>query len=381
MEGAEEILRLEIGEEYRLQQETDERCILVVDDEAVIRDLCTRILKGYRIFQAADGDEALAVLARHPVDVILTDVMMPQMGGLELLHSVKEKAPNQAVVIMTGYADKETILRALKADADDFISKPINLLELKTTIDRVIEKKILKEELLHLKRSDRLKSDFLGLISHKLKTPVTAISLFIQNLARGIGDPDDPAFQSTLSLILEESDYLEYLIQDLLYYSEIILQDGPPQLSTINLRNLAESVLASVRDAAAARGVAVTSSLQGEYPLMELDRQRIDFALKSVLDNAVKFTPDGGVVALSGEVSDDSVRLVIRDTGKGILPAELPKIFEKFYQIDPGHTGQVRGFGLGLFYAREFIQSHGGRIHLESAPGQGTTVTLVLPRQ
>jgi len=182
-------LQLEIGKELRPRQETHERCILIVDDETVIRDICTRILKGYRILQAADGDEALTILARQPVDVILTDVMMPRMGGLELLHTVKEKEPNQAVVIMTGYADKETILRALKADADDFISKPINLLELRTTIDRVLEKKKLKEELLHLKRSDRLKSDFLGLISHKLKTPVTAISLFIQNLAAASGIP------------------------------------------------------------------------------------------------------------------------------------------------------------------------------------------------
>lgn len=375
------MVRLEIGEELRLQQGTDERCILVVDDETIIRDLCARILKGYRVFQAANGDEALTVLARQSVDVILTDVMMPQMGGLELLHTVKEKEPNQAVVIMTGYADKETILRALKANADDFISKPINLLELKTTIDRVLEKKLLKEELLQLKRSDRLKSDFLGLVSHKLKTPITAISLFIQNLAHGIGDPDDPAFQSTLSLILQESDYLEYLIQDLLYYSEVILQEGPPRLSLVNLRDLVESVVASVQEAAAGQGITLISSLDGEYPSMELDRRRIDFALRSVLDNAVKFTPVGGRVCLSGEVSADYVRLIVRDTGKGIPPADLPKIFEKFYQVDPERTGQVRGFGLGLFYTRDFIQSHGGRIHLESEPGQGTTVTLVLPRQ
>jgi CheY-like chemotaxis protein len=154
--------------------------------------------------------------------------MMPQMNGLDLLKTVKEKEPNQVVVVMTGYADKEIVLRALKADADDFISKPINLLQLKTTIDKVLEKRALKEELVHLKRMDRLKSDFLGLISHKLKTPTTAISLFIQNLGQGIGDPADPAFQKTLSLIIEESQYLNYLIQDLLYYSEIILQEGLP---------------------------------------------------------------------------------------------------------------------------------------------------------
>lgn len=374
-------MRLEIGGEPALHQETEGRCILVVDDEAVIRDLCSRVLKGYRILQAATGDEALNILGQHQVDVVLSDVMMPQMSGLDLLKTIKEKEPNQAVVVMTGYADRETILRALKADADDFISKPINLLELKTTIDKVLEKKALKEELVHLKRSDRLKSDFLGLVSHKLKTPITAISLFIQNLARGIGDPSDPSFRKTLALIMEESSYLEYLIQDLLYYSEIILQEGPPRLSTVNLRDLALTSLNEMRDAAAERGVALTSSLQGDYPDSELDRQRIDFALRALIDNAIKFTPKGGSVSLTGEVTEDSVRLAIRDTGKGIPQAELPKIFEKFHQVDPVHTGQVRGFGLGLFYARQFVQSHGGRLHLESEPGRGTTVTVVLPRQ
>jgi hypothetical protein len=378
---AEETLRLVIEEKQKMRREADEPCILVVDDEAVIRDLCSRVLKGYRILQASDGQEALEVLAQQPADVILTDVMMPNMGGLELLNRVKEEKPNQAVVIMTGYADKETILRALKADADDFITKPINLLELKTTIDKVLEKKILKEELVHLKRSDRLKSDFLGLISHKLKTPTTAISLFIQNLEQGIGDPNDPAFQKTLSLIIDESHYLSYLIQDLLYYSEIILQEGPPRLAPVNPGELAAGVVNELKKDFVNKGLQLEGSLSASFPPMNLDRQRIAFALRAVLENAIKFTPPGGTVSLCAEVLEESVRLMVRDTGPGIAKEELPKVFEKFYQIDPAHTGQVRGFGLGLFYAREFIQSHGGRISMESEAGRGTTVTLTLPRR
>ena len=95
---------------------------------------------------------------------------------------------------MTGYADKDIILRALKADADDFIHKPINLLQLKTTIDKALEKKRLRRELVQLKQLDRIKSDFLGLISHKLRTPTTAISLFIQNLASGAVDIEEAGF-------------------------------------------------------------------------------------------------------------------------------------------------------------------------------------------
>jgi len=362
-----------------LQQESG-RSILIVDDEDVIRDLCVKVLRGYRTLQASDGEEALQLLSREEVDVVLTDVMMPQMNGLDLLRAIKERTPDQAVIVMTGYADKEVVLKALKADADDFISKPINLLQLKTTIDKVLEKKALKEELFRFKRMDRLKTDFLGLVSHKLKTPTTAISLFIQNLTTGIGDPTDPDFQKTLALILEESHYLNYLIQDLLYYSEILLQEGPLRLASVNLGEVTMAVVSALKKDFANKGVGLESALLQPLPKMELDRQRITFALRALLENALKFTPAGGTVSLSAEIEAASVRLMISDTGPGIAKEELPRVFEKFYQIDPARTGQVRGFGLGLYYARQFVQSHGGNILLASTPGQGTVATLQLPR-
>ena len=372
-------MRTILKNEPQLLQEMEGRTILIVDDEPIIRDLCARALKGYRILQAEDGEQALQMLAGETADVILADVMMPRLNGLDLLKTIKDKTPNQVVVIMTGYADKDVILRALKSDADDFITKPINLLQLKTTIDRVLEKKALKEELLHLKRLDKLKSEFLGLVSHKLKTPITAISLFIQNLSRGFGDPNDPTYQQTLALILDESKYLGYLIKDLLVYSEVILREGPPELRPCNLRDIAQSVSGDMNYSALNKGVTLNVFLEGYFPEMMLDRKRISFALRAILENAVKFTPKGGTITLTGDLHGNSARLIVKDSGQGIPQDELPKVFEKFYQVDPDHTGQVRGFGLGLFYARQFIVDHDGRLALESAPEGGTIVTLELP--
>ena len=176
-----------------LRQKQEGRCILIVDDEAIIRDLCRRALKGYRVLEAADGEEALKVFENGGVDVILTDVMMPNMDGIELLKRLKELEPTVVVIVMTGYADKDVILNALKADADDFITKPLNLLQLKTAIEKALVKKALKEEIANLKNLDRLKSNFLSLISHKFRTPITSISLFLQNLASGVYDPKTPA--------------------------------------------------------------------------------------------------------------------------------------------------------------------------------------------
>lgn len=364
----------------RLRQEQDRGGILVVDDESVIRDLCAKVLKGYRIYHAGDGEEAMQVIAHEPVDVVLTDVMMPRMNGIELLQTIKAQQPNMAVIIMTGYSDRETILSALKADADDFISKPINLLQLQTTIQKVLEKQALKAELLQLKRMDRLKTDFLGLVSHKLKTPITAISLFIQNLARGIGDPDDPGFRETLDLILEESSYLGYLIKDLLFYSDVVLQESPQRLERVNPRDLAMEALGQLESFYANKGVKHQHAFPLALPDLDLDRRQIGFILYALLENALKFTPRGGMVTLRGSVDEEEVRLTVEDTGQGIPAEELPKVFEKFYQVDPDNTGQVRGFGLGLFYARQFAKNHGASIQIESSPGAGTKASLILPR-
>jgi len=372
-------VRLELLGQSHLLQEAERPTILVVDDEEVIRDLCARALSDYRILQAENGREALDLLGNESIDLLLVDVMMPLMNGLDLLLKVKERDPDQLVIVMTGYADKEIILRALKADADDFIQKPLSLLQLKSSVEKVLEKRQLRQELQQLKSLDRLKSEFLGLISHKLRTPTTVLSLFMQNLASGAVSIDSPEFASAVKAMREEADYLANLIQDLLIYSEVILQEQTPKLALGDLREIALSVLAGKRQVAAQRGISLISSLQGNWPRLALDRRRIAFAISALLDNAIKFTPRGGQVVLAGETSKDGLQIIIRDTGIGIPAEELPRVFEKFYQIDPAQAGQVRGFGLGLFYARQFVQDHRGTMTLESIPGAGTTVTITLP--
>lgn len=373
-------MRIELLGQPQLRQEPDRPTLLVVDDEAAIRDLCARALCDYRIVEAENGRDALDALEREMVDLILVDVMMPVMNGLDLLKQVKERNPDQLVVVMTGYADKDIILRALKAHADDFIQKPLNLLQLKSTVSKALEKRLLRQELQQLQRLDRLKSEFLGLISHKLRTPTTVLSLFIQNLDSGAVSTDTPEFASAVKAMREEADYLANLIQDLLIYSDVILQEQRPNLAVADLREIALTVLAEKRHPAAQKGISLISSLQENWPCLPLDRRRLAFAISALLDNAIKFTPRNGQVILSGETRERQLLLTIRDTGIGIPAEALPRVFEKFYQIDPNHTGQVRGFGLGLFYARQFVQDHGGTLTIESVAGAGTTVTIALPQ-
>lgn len=353
--------------------------LLIVDDADVIRQLCAHALTEYRVLQAGNGREALAVLEKEAVDLVLTDVMMPEIDGLELLRRIKEQRPNQVVVVMTGFADREIILQALKANADDFITKPINLLQLHNVLRQATERQKLREELVELKRMDRLKGEFLGLVSHKLKTPVTSVSLFLQNLAAGAIDLADPSCQEALGLAQGELDNLQQLIRDLLFYSNLILQPQPLRHQEHQPLDSVAVILNDLLPELTAHGLALDFTPPPSLPSLLLDRSQFDFILRALLLNAIKFTPRGGRVALELAATATALSLQVSDSGIGIAASEIPKIFEKFYQVDPHHSGQVRGFGLGLYYARQFVQNHGGTIQLVSSPGTGTTVTVTLP--
>ncbi|HZV83071.1 MAG TPA: response regulator [Geobacteraceae bacterium] len=361
-----------------LMQEKAEKNILIVDDEAIIRDLCIRALKGYRILEARNGEEALAVFAKGGVDVILTDVMMPGMDGIDLLRRLKEIEPTIVVIVMTGLAEKDVILNALKADADDFISKPVNLLQLKTAVDKALVKKALKEEIASLKSIDRFKSNFLSIISHKFRTPLTSISLFMQNLSTGVFSPEEPSFRMNVRLVSDEATYLERLVDDLLVFSRMMNTGEALKLEPCSLHKIIHGVLAESREVAMRPAIEAILDLQ-PVPSVSADREKISFTVKQVIDNAYKFSGEEGEVTISLRQEGDSILLVVRDNGIGIPNDDLPKVFEKFYQVDPHNTGQVRGFGLGLYYAREFVRMHAGSISLTSEPARGTAVTIMLP--
>ena len=366
--------------DIELRQNTQMKTILIVDDEAVIRDLCSRALKGYHIVQAGNGQDALAHFEKGGIDVILTDVMMPGMDGIELLKRIKEKEPTIVVIVMTGFAEKDVILNALKADADDFISKPLNLLQLKTAVDKALVKKALKEEIASLKSLDRLKSNFLSIISHKFRTPLTSISLFLQNLSTGVFAVDDPEFRMNVRLISDESAYLERLVADLLVFSRMMDTGEALRREPFSIAKGIHNILAESREIAIKPAIEAILDLQ-DVPRIDVDQDKICFALKQIIDNAYKFSGEEGEVTISLRSDAAGIFIEVRDTGQGIPHDEIPKVFEKFYQIDPQNTGQVRGFGLGLYYAREFVRMHGGSITIESAVNRGSRVTVWLPLQ
>lgn len=351
--------------------------ILVVDDELVIRDLCSKGLRNYRILQAGSPQEALACYAAEPVDMVLTDVQMPGGNGIDLLREIKRNDPNAVVLIMTGFGDKETVLEALRADADDFIQKPVNLLQLQTAIEKALGRRALKEELAAMHSLDSLKGAFLSLVSHKLKTPLTSLSLGLEELERYASrlHPTEACHLRLVSM-REDLEALSCLMTSLVRMHQALgVAGGEP--ARVDLTEVVKSAAESVQRVSAKRNMTLLLELETSAAVLG-NRDRLMFALQQILENAFKFSSDGAAVAIRLTRAGDHAEITIRDSGCGIAEEEMPKIFERFYQVDPDATGQIPGFGLGLFCVREIVRQHGGSISVNSRLGQGTTVTINL---
>lgn len=227
-----------------------------------------------------------------------------------------------------------------------------------------------------MKRLDRLKSAFLAQVSHKLKTPLTSLSLGLQELERYAAGlfPGDPCHQR-LSSMHEDMVKLSAVITSVFRMQEVMVGQGGSRIR-YDLAELVQEALLQVSTKTGQHGVVLNL---GELPLVTVDHDRLLFAFQQILDNAFKFSSGEGVVTVSLEKDAAMVRLIVEDNGCGISKEELPKIFRQFYQVDPDATGQIPGFGLGLYCTREIVRQHGGSVSVESDEGKGTKVTVTLP--
>ncbi len=227
-----------------------------------------------------------------------------------------------------------------------------------------------------MKRLDRLKGAFLSLISHKLKTPLTSLSLGLEEMEHYAANlkPDDPCHQRLISM-REDMGCLSRLLTSLLRVQQVMGGQAGP-LVRCDLADVIRAALAFTEWPLDRYEVVLDLS---DLPLVLADRGRLIFALQQVLDNAFKFSPEAGKITILLKQAGTSIQIGVQDAGCGISEKEMPKIFERFYQVDPDATGQVPGFGLGLFCTREIARQHGGSVTVTSKAGKGTQVTISLP--
>lgn len=232
------------------------------------------------------------------------------------------------------------------------------------------------QDVTELRRLERVRQDFVANVSHELRTPLTAIRALVETLHEGaIHDP--AVAQDFLGRVVDEVDRLNELIEDLLDLGRLESGRLPLRRSALDVDTLVKRSLERVRHQAADAGVTIAVQVPDDLPLIWVDPSRMAQVLVNLLSNAIKFSAGGGRIEVTAWALDGTVQIAVRDYGAGILPEDLPRIFERFFKSD--RARQSEGSGLGLAIAKHVVTAHGGTLTAESEYGKGSTFTICVP--
>lgn len=363
--------------------------ILIVDDEDNLRLTLSQAfqMEGYEVREASDSQEAVSLVTREVFDVLLTDLMMPKIDGLSLLEKARSLLPDAVVILMTGQATVESAIRALKGGAFDYILKPFRLDEIFHVVARGLEQRRLRRENLELteinrrlQEIDRIKSDLLSAITHEFRTPLTIIYGWLELLLSQQLGPLGPEQKESLLAIRDGSRRLGRLVSNVLTYVEYERGEVDTLGEEVPLLGLFGSILEELEGDIGERGlrVEVGPGVEGSVLYGNADRLRLLFF--NLVENAVKFNEPGGQILLSAITSPTTVEVSITNTRGEIALERLARLTAPFTQGDMSVTRGAGGLGLGLSVAKAIASAYGGGIRLESGRGQGTTVTVGMPR-
>ncbi|HEX3558841.1 MAG TPA: ATP-binding protein [Pyrinomonadaceae bacterium] len=232
-------------------------------------------------------------------------------------------------------------------------------------------------DITRLERLERVRQEFLSNVSHELRTPLTAIITFVETLENG-ADEDRENSRRFLSVIRRNAERMHVLINDILELSAIEAGTVSVETRDVRLASLVGECFTALASHAAERRISLRSEVPTDV-LVRADARRLEQMLTNLLDNAVKFNREGGEVVVTHERSGGRDRIIVRDTGEGIAPEHLPRIFERFYRVDRARSRALGGTGLGLAIVKHLARAHGGEATVRSAPGEGSAFTVELP--
>ncbi len=348
--------------------------ILAVDDAPENLDVLKNVLvPDYLMKAAIHGPMALKIAQAHPPDLILLDIMMPEMDGFEVCRRLKAMTSTQdiPVIFLTAYKDTENETLGLALGAVDFISKPINPAVL---LARVKTHLTLKKAQKQAMEAILAKGQFLAHVSHEIRTPLNGILGFIDLLAK---KPQDAETQRFLAIIQQSGHHLRSVINDLLDYSKMEANRMSLEEIPFDLPPLLAEIPPLFALATEGKAVNLAWRCADDVPTVVLgDPNRLRQVLYNLVSNATKFTQKGRIDLEVERVREagESVTLhfAVRDTGMGISPDRLQTLFQPFVQADVSTTRTFGGTGLGLFICNRLVQLMGGTIQVESKPGEGS---------
>lgn len=417
--------------------------LLIVDDEESVTASTAAILKldGYSVATALSVPAALKQIEKEVFDLVLTDLRLGDFDGLDVLAAARRRSPDTVGIVLTGHASLESAVTALREGAYDYMQKPADVADLRATVARGMERHKLGQQLrdrvadlesanrtigeLNVSRResmtqatadenrmtelrtskgeletsyetlqdlDKLKSQFLSIASHELKTPMTAMSGFVQIAVRRVkrrlaaGPPTSEAWVTEEKTLLEQLEVVQRqtgklarLIEELLDVSRI--ESGRLELTVgdVDFPDLVAEVMRRHQLMATKHDLKL-SCAPGDALHVRGDRDQLEQVLNNLIGNATKYSSEGGPVDVTVmPAGERQVELRVTDHGIGIRPEELARVFGLFYRSPDRLARDVGGMGLGLYISKEIVDRHNGRIWAESEVGTGTTFHVTLP--
>jgi len=374
-----------------MHNENPTATIMVVDDTPANLKLLEEMLQGlgYRVMQFPRGDMALKAAARHPPDVILLDIMMPEMDGFEVCRRLKadESLKDIPVLFISALDGADDKIRAFSAGGQDYVTKPFQeavvLARVKTHLElrrqqvRIeTQKQQLQEDHDRLLELEELRDNLVHMIVHDMRSPLMVVSGAFEVILME-KERLSPPQQNFVAMGQNSCRELIEMVSSLLDVSRLEAGQMPLNRVPCDIRDIAVASAESVE--VLAQEKKLTLRVNGDPSHASVDRDIMQRVLVNLLGNAIKFSPEGRSIDVTLSSTEETVRAAVTDQGGGIPPEYHQRIFDKFGQVESRKEGRKLSTGLGLAFCKLAVEAHGGRIGVDSEVGKGSTFWFTLP--
>jgi len=371
--------------------------ILIIEDEDDVRESYQDMFEffGYEVDSAPNGREGIVKVTNNDFDIVITDLNMPEMDGIEVLKVIKKNKPYIEVIVITGYATLENAIKAMKIGAYDYFTKPIDLEHVKIVLAKCVQSIKARKENEELKGLNKnltelneLKDKFITITNHELRTPLTVLKGYLDLIDMFLPENADEDLIEALDISKETMKELVTIIEHLHDLSFFDYGKKDYTKTEFLLTELLQTIFNEMKVLFKNRNIDFNFSQEGDPVKIIGDQARLKRSLRELLQNALKFTSENGEVNLIYAANDNGKNAFVKivDSGIGIPVDKQEMIFEPFYEVQNSihHTTSKSdfmggGIGLGLTLAKQVVESHDGQIVVESEPDKGSIFTVVLP--